>query len=69
VQTLATGAHVLWRAKADTDLPVLKVLPDGTYLSRIADPEGRCQMVCVKPEPDFRSITDSWLLNWDIRWA
>ncbi|HSB55796.1 MAG TPA: IS4 family transposase [Gemmatimonadales bacterium] len=36
--TLATGAHVLWRAKADTDLPVLKILPDGTYLSRIADP-------------------------------
>lgn len=36
--TLATGAHVLWRAKADTDLPVLRVLPDGTYLSRIADP-------------------------------
>jgi hypothetical protein len=31
--------------------------------------EWRCQMVCVKPEPDFRSITDSWLLNWDIRWA
>ena len=38
-QTLATGAHVLWRAKADTDLPVLQVLPDGTYLSRIADPD------------------------------
>jgi hypothetical protein len=38
-QTLGTGAHVLWRAKADTDLPVLKVLPDGTYLSRIADPK------------------------------
>ena len=37
-QTLGTGAHVLWRAKADTDLPVLEVLPDGTYLSRIADP-------------------------------
>ena len=36
---LATGAHVLWRAKADTDLPVLQVLPDGTYLSRIADPK------------------------------
>lgn len=35
---LATGAHVLWRAKADTDLPVLAVLADGTYLSRIADP-------------------------------
>jgi hypothetical protein len=37
-QALATGAHVLWRAKADTDLPVLQVLADGTYLSRIADP-------------------------------
>ena len=35
---LATGAHVLWRAKSDIDLPVLGVLADGTYLSRIADP-------------------------------
>lgn len=36
---LATGAHVLLRAKSDTDLPVLEVLADGTYLSRIADPD------------------------------
>jgi hypothetical protein len=36
---LATGAHVLLRAKSNTDLPVLEVLADGTYLSRIADPE------------------------------
>jgi len=35
---LAAGVHVLWRAKSDVDLPVLDVLPDGTYLSRIADP-------------------------------
>jgi hypothetical protein len=42
--TLATGAHVLWRAKADTDLPVLKVLPDGTYLSRIADPKASARL-------------------------
>jgi hypothetical protein len=35
---LAAGVHVLWRAKSDVDLPVLQVLPDGTYLSRIADP-------------------------------
>ena len=35
---LATGAHVLWRAKSDIDLPVLEVLCDGTYRSRIADP-------------------------------
>ena len=36
--TLATGAHALFRAKADIDLPVLSVLADGTYISRIADP-------------------------------
>ena len=35
---LAAGVHVLWRAKSDVDLPVLQVLPDGTWLSRIADP-------------------------------
>jgi Transposase DDE domain len=38
-QVLATGAHVLWRAKSDIDLPVLSVLDDGTYISRIADPK------------------------------
>ncbi len=35
---LDAGMHVLWRAKSDVDLPVLEVLPDGTWLSRIADP-------------------------------
>ncbi len=35
---LGTGVHVLWRAKSDVDLPVLEVLPDGTWLSRIAGP-------------------------------
>jgi hypothetical protein len=34
----ATGAQVVLRAKADTDLPVLRVQSDGSYLSRIADP-------------------------------
>jgi Insertion element 4 transposase N-terminal/Transposase DDE domain len=37
-EVLAAGLHVLWRAKSDIDLPVLEVLPDGTYRSRIADP-------------------------------
>ena len=41
---LAAGVHVLWRAKSDTDLPVLDVLPDGTYLSRIADPAASRRM-------------------------
>jgi Insertion element 4 transposase N-terminal/Transposase DDE domain len=34
----ATGAHLLWRAKADLHLPVLRELPDGSYLTRINDP-------------------------------
>jgi hypothetical protein len=37
-EVLAAGVHVLWRAKSDVDLPVLGVLADGTWLSRIADP-------------------------------
>jgi hypothetical protein len=36
---LATGAHAVLRAKADWDLPVLEVNPDGSYQSRIADPD------------------------------
>ena len=35
---------MLWRAKSDIDLPVLEVLPDGTYLSRIADPAASRRM-------------------------
>ena len=41
---LAAGVHVLWRAKSDVDLPVLQVLPDGTWLSRIADPAASRRM-------------------------
>src|SRR5205807_2199169 len=43
-EVLAAGVHVLWRAKSDIDLPVLDVLPDGTYLSRIADPAASRRM-------------------------
>jgi hypothetical protein len=41
---LAAGAHVLWRARSDVDLPVLEVLADGTWLSRIADPDASRRM-------------------------
>lgn len=35
----ATGAHLLWRAPANSfELPLLKTLPDGTYLSRLNPP-------------------------------
>jgi Insertion element 4 transposase N-terminal len=35
---VATGAALLWRVKADLRLPVLDLLPDGSYLSLVARP-------------------------------
>jgi len=43
-EVLDAGIHVLWRAKSDVDLPVLEILADGTYLSRIADPDASRRM-------------------------
>ena len=43
-EVLAAGVHVLWRAKSDVDLPVLEVLADGSYRSRIADPAASRRM-------------------------
>jgi hypothetical protein len=34
----ATGADLLWRVPAGLGLPVVRALPDGSWLSRIADP-------------------------------
>jgi hypothetical protein len=34
----ATGAALLWRVKGDLRLPVLELLPDGSYLSVVARP-------------------------------
>jgi len=34
----ATGAALLWRVRADLRLPVLDLLPDGSYLSLVAKP-------------------------------
>jgi len=53
---LAAGVHVLWRAKSDVDLPVLDVLADGTYLSRIADPAASRKMRRRKGGADPRDI-------------
>lgn len=33
-----TGASLAWRVRTDLDLPVLRVLPDGSYLSEVGDP-------------------------------
>ncbi len=37
-QAAAAGAALLWRVKADLRLPVLELLPDGSYLSVVARP-------------------------------
>jgi hypothetical protein len=34
----ATGAHLLWRARNDMQLPVGRELPDGSWLARVSDP-------------------------------
>ena len=36
-----TGAQLLWRVKADLRLPVLQILPDGSYRSVLIDPKIR----------------------------
>jgi hypothetical protein len=40
-----TGAALLWRVKADLRLPLLRLEPDGSYLSVLIDPavRGRCR--------------------------
>ncbi|GAA0565874.1 transposase domain-containing protein [Actinomadura welshii] len=39
-EVIAAGAHVLCRAGPEEELPRLGTLPDGTYLSRLAVPDG-----------------------------
>jgi len=57
-EVLAAGVHVLWRAKSDVSLPVLQVLPDGTYLSRIAGPAASRKMRRRHADPkDIPGIT------------
>jgi hypothetical protein len=36
-----TGAQLLWRVKADLSLPVLGLLPDGSYSSVLVNPKSR----------------------------
>jgi hypothetical protein len=37
----ASGAVLLWRVKADLTLPVLQILPDGSYTSVLVNPKIR----------------------------
>jgi hypothetical protein len=45
----AQGAELLWRVKARIfTLPVLRVLPDGTYLSQVTSGHGRREQISVR---------------------
>ena len=39
----ATGAQLLWRCAANRQLPVIKPLPDGSFLSEIRPSKGRAR--------------------------
>ena len=45
-----TGAALLWRVKADLQLPVLELLPDGSYRSVLVSPviKGRARQVMIE---------------------
>jgi hypothetical protein len=45
-----TGAALLWRVKADLRLPVLELLPDGSYLSVLVSPKitGKARQVLIE---------------------
>lgn len=40
-RALTTGAALVWRVSAGVDLPVVQVLPDGSYVSRLISPARR----------------------------
>jgi hypothetical protein len=56
----ATGAALLWRAPTQLRLPVLRVLPDGTYLSVVMDPaiRGRRRAAILAAAREGRDLTD-----------
>jgi hypothetical protein len=46
----ASGAALLWRVKSDLTLPVLQILPDGSYLSVLVSPRagGKARKVLIE---------------------
>jgi hypothetical protein len=60
----ATGAALLWRAPTQLDLPVLRVLGDGTYLTVLITPTvrgGRRQRIlaALRAGADLADLTDA----------
>lgn len=49
-QARATGAHLVWRVNRNVILPVVKLLPDGSYLSVVIDTKVRLRMRYLNDE-------------------
>ena len=57
----ATGAALLWRAPTQLELPVVRVLPDGTYLTALIkpdDPRAGAGSGCWPPPAPGHDLTD-----------
>ena len=54
-----SGAALLWRVKADLTLPVLELLPDGSYRSVLVNPKtgGKARSSSSRPPAPGRSWT------------
>jgi hypothetical protein len=56
----ASGAALLWRVKADLALPVLQVLPDGSYLSVLVNPRigGKARQALIDAARDGEGLDE-----------
>ena len=53
----ASGAALLWRVKSDLTLPVLEILPDGSYRSVLVNPRigGKARQALIEPPAPGRT--------------
>jgi len=56
----APGAALLWRVKADLALPVLQILPDGSYLSVLVNPKtgGKARQALIDAARDGEELAE-----------
>ncbi len=57
---VASGADLLWRVKADLTLPVLQILPDGSYLSVLVSPKirGKARQALIDAAPAGEAVDE-----------
>ncbi len=71
---VGSGAALLWRAPTQLELPVIKVLPDGTYTSVLIDPQIRStrrRAAIITAAHDGAELADEpahlvWVIEYDV---